>query len=203
MTTTMVTTMKVSILLSVHPAGTFVATGHFSCLSLASLEEQCALFNLSLLDVLSVGCKSICMKNAKNKRAAAPLTGVDTNAVMLPSGFKHGIGMKEKIAIMHLVQQQMMATTRIDDLEFETMSKTTDLLKDELNFALAIVHELRIMDKDDDAGKNVFELKKRLTEQNIELQEYQTRKRHNREEEKSKGLLFKTFILSVNCNYHQ
>jgi hypothetical protein len=91
---------------------------------------------------------------------------------------------------VHLAQQQMMATTRNDKLEFETMSKTINLLKDELNFALAIVRELQIMDKEDDAWKNVFELQKRLVEQNVELQEYQTRKRQKREEEKTKGSIF-------------
>jgi hypothetical protein len=172
---------------------------------LAPLEEQCSLFNLASLDALAVGRKAIHASNAKNKRAAAapnaPVVSIDGNAVTSPSGFKRGIGIKEKTAIVHLAQQQMMATTRDDELEFETMSKTIDVLKDELNFALAIVRELQIMDKEDDAWKNVFELQKRLAERNVELREYQIRKRQKREEEKRNGSIFDTFISSVNRNY--
>jgi hypothetical protein len=172
---------------------------------LAPLEEQCSLFNLASLDALAVGRKAIRASNAKNKRAAAApnarVVGIDGNAVTSPSGFKRGIGIKEKTAIVHLAQQQMMALTRDDELEFETMSKSIDVLKDELNFALTIVRELRIMDKEDEAWKNVFELQTRLAERNVELREYQIRKRQKREEEKRNGSIFDTFISSVNCNY--
>jgi hypothetical protein len=42
---------------------------------------------------------------------------------MLPSGFRRGVGMKEKTVIVHLAQQQMMATTRETEMEFKTISK--------------------------------------------------------------------------------
>jgi hypothetical protein len=160
------------------------------------LEEQCALFNLSSLDALSVGRKMIHSNNAKNKRTAAPLTGVDTNAAMLPSGFKLGIDMKEKTAIVHLAQQQMMATTRNDKLKFEMMSKTIDVLKDELNFALAIVRELQIMDKEDDAWKNVFDLQKKLAETNRAERIPDKEEAKERGGKKRNGSIFDTFISS-------
>jgi hypothetical protein len=62
------------------------------------------------------------------------------------------------MAIVHLAQQQMMANTCDDELEFDTISKSIDVIKGELNFALSIVKQLDIMDKDDDAWKNIFNL---------------------------------------------
>jgi hypothetical protein len=185
---------------------------------LAPLEEKSGLFNLDSLDALAVGRKAIraaASKAAKNKTAAGPddasVTGAagridGTNAggvaaAISPSGFKSGIGIKEKTAIVHLAQQQMMANTRDDELEFETMSKSIDVLKDELNFALAIVRELKIMDKQDEAWKTVFLLQKKLSKRNLELTEFQARKRKKREEDRNNGSIFDSFLKSVNPNY--
>jgi hypothetical protein len=94
-----------------------------------------------------------------------------------------------------------MASTRDDELEFETISKSIDVIKDELNFALAIVKQLGIRDKEDDVWKNVFNLQKMFAKRNRELTEYQANKRQKREEEKKNGSVFDTFLKSVNRNY--
>jgi hypothetical protein len=182
---------------------------------LAPVSEQCALFNVDSLDALAVGRKAIRAASAKKKKndrdhnpkddrdrdPDAPLTPLDINAVMSPSGFKRGMGMKEKTAIVHLAQQQMIASTRDDELEFDTITKSIELIKDELKFALEIVRELKVTDKDDDAWKTVFQLQKRLSQKNHELTDYQANKRYKREEEKKKGSIFDSFLKSVNQNY--
>lgn len=182
---------------------------------LAPLEEKSGLFNLDSLDALAVGRKAIraaASKASQNKTAADPRDasvtgGIDgpnaggVAAAISPSGFKSGIGIKEKTAIVHLAQQQMMANTRDDELEFETMSKSIDVLKDELNFALAIVRELKITDKQDEAWKTVFLLQKQLSKRNLELTEFQARKRKKREEDRNNGTIFDSFLKSVNPNY--
>jgi hypothetical protein len=180
---------------------------------LAPVNEQCALFNLDSLDALAVGRKAI--RAVKKKDAcgggrgggpgggSSPSNAIDiTNTgIMSPSGFKRGIGMKEKTAIVHLAQQQQQAATRDDELEFETMSKSIEVIKDELNFALAIVRELKISDRDDEAWTKVFDLQKNLSLQNRELMEYRAKKRQKREDERNKGSVFDTFLKSVNRNY--
>lgn len=89
---------------------------------LAPLDEQCALFNVDSLDALTVGRKQIRADKAKKKKGAGGhLIALDTNNSMSPSGFKRGIGIKEKTAIVHLAQQQVMASKRDDELEFETV----------------------------------------------------------------------------------
>jgi hypothetical protein len=179
--------------------------------------EQCALFNVDSLDALAVGRKAIHAASAKKKKndcdhnpkddhdrdrdPDAPLTPLDTNAVMSPSGFKRGMGMKEKTAIVHLAQQQMITSTRDDELEFNMITTSIALIKDELKFALEIVRELKVMDKDDDAWKTVFQLQKRLSQKNHELTDYQANKWYKREEEKKKGSIFDSFLKSVNQNY--
>jgi hypothetical protein len=86
-------------------------------------------------------------------------------------------------------------------MERSNRDKSIDVIKDELNFALAIVRELRITDKDDDAWKNVFNLQKKFAKRNQELTEYQSKKRQKREEEKKNGSIFDSFLKSVNRNY--
>ena len=75
-------------------------------------------------------------------------------------------------------------------------------MKDELNFALAIVRELRIMDKEDDAWKTVFDLQKKYALKKKELSNFQARKRQKREEEKNNGSIFDNFLRSVSSNYN-
>jgi hypothetical protein len=145
---------------------------------LAPLDEHCALFNVNLLDALTIGRKQIRANRAKKKKGTGgPLIALDTNNSMSPSGFKHHIGIKEKTAIVHLAQQQVMASKRDDELEFEVMSKSIDVIKDELNFALAIVKQLGITDKEDNAWQNVFDLQKKFAEINREFTKYQANKR--------------------------
>jgi hypothetical protein len=69
---------------------------------LAPLDEQSTLFNLDSLDALAVGRKTIRGDIAKKKKAAGgPLIALDTNNPSLsPSGFKRGIGIKEKTVIV-------------------------------------------------------------------------------------------------------
>lgn len=86
-------------------------------------------------------------------------------------------------------------------MERSNRDKSIDVIKDELNFALAIARELRITDKDDDAWKNVFNLQKKFAKRNQELTEYQSKKRQKREEEKKNGSIFDSFLKSVNRNY--
>jgi hypothetical protein len=128
---------------------------------LAPLTEKSPLFNVDSLDALSQGRAAIRAKNAKNKKVAA-FSSSNADAATSPSGFKRGIGIKEKAAIVHLSQQEKMASTRDDELEFEAIRSRIVVVKDELNFALAIVRELRLMDKEDeDAWKTVIDLSKR------------------------------------------
>jgi hypothetical protein len=156
---------------------------------MAPLDEQCALFNVDSLDALTIGRKQIRADKAKKKKGGAggPLIALDTNNSMSPSGFKRGIGIKEKTAIVHLAQQQVMASKRDDELEFETMSKSIDVIKDELNCALAIVKQLGITDKEDSVWQNVFDLQKKFAEINREFTEYQLNKRQKREQDKKSG----------------
>jgi hypothetical protein len=64
------------------------------------------------------------------------------------------------------------------------MSKSIDVIKDELNFALAIVKQLGITDKEDNAWKNYFDLQEKFAKRNREFTEYQANKRQKREEER-------------------
>jgi hypothetical protein len=109
---------------------------------------------------------------------------------------------KEKSAIVHLAQQQAAAArARADELEFETICKSMDFVKDELNIALAIVRQLGIDDKEDDNWKRVFELQKKMAEKNQELSDFQERKRQKREEEGRNASIFDNLLQSVNRKY--
>jgi hypothetical protein len=94
-----------------------------------------------------------------------------------------------------------MASVRNDELEFETISKTINVVKDELNFALNIVRQLEITDKEDPAWQNVFNLQKKFGEKSKELTDFQARKRQKKEEENKKESIFDNFLQSVNRNY--
>jgi TRAP-type mannitol/chloroaromatic compound transport system substrate-binding protein len=76
--------------------------------------------------------------------------------------------------------QFMVSTCRGDKLKFETFSKSFDVIKDELNFTFAIVHELRITNKDNNAWKNVFDLQKKFAKRNIEFTEIQEEAKERR-----------------------
>jgi hypothetical protein len=171
---------------------------------LAPLDVKSALFNVQSLDLLCQGRAAIRANNAKNKKAAAysvSSSSADTDAGTSPSGFKRGMGIREKSAIVHLAQQERMASVRNDELEFETISKTINVVKDELNFALNIVRQLEITDKEDPAWQNVFNLQKKFGEKSKELTDFQARKRQKKEEENKKESIFDNFLQSVNRNY--
>jgi hypothetical protein len=174
---------------------------------LVPVEDKSALFNVDSLDDLVQGRASIRAENAKSKRAGASNSQprdssiVDLTSADSPSGFKRGMTNKEKSAIVHLAQQQAAARARADELEFETISKSMDFVKDELNIALAIVRQLGIDDKEDDNWKRVFELQKKMREKNRELSDFQERKRQKREEEGRNGSIFDNLLQSVNRKY--
>ena len=171
---------------------------------LAPLDVKSSLFNVESLDLLSQGRASIRANNAKNKKAAAlsvSSSSAHAEAGTSPSGFKRGMGIREKSAVVHLAQQERMASVRNDELEFETISRSISVVKDELNFALNIVRQLDITDKDDPAWQNVFNLQKKFSEKSNELTDFQARKRQKKEEENKHGSIFDKFLQSVNTNY--
>jgi hypothetical protein len=174
---------------------------------LAPLKEKSSLLNVDSLDSLVQSRASIRSENAKEKSSKrtnepqVPSTVIDLSTADSPSGFKRGLPIRDKSAIVHLAQQQVAASARADELEFETISRSMDAVKDELNFSLTIVGQLGIKDKDDDAWKRVFELQKQFAEKNKELLDFQERKRQKREEETKNGSIFDSLLRSVNRNY--
>jgi hypothetical protein len=174
---------------------------------LAQEKEKSSLLNVDSLDSLVQSRASIRAENAKEKSSKRmnqpqePSTVVDLSTADSPSGFKCGMPMRDKSAIVHLAQQQVAASARADELEFETISRSMDAVKDELNFSLTIVSQLGIKDKEDDAWKRVFELQKQFAEKNKELLDFQARKRLKREEEAKKGSMFDSLLRSVNRNF--
>lgn len=170
---------------------------------LAPLKEKSCLLNVDSLDVLVQSRASIRAENAKSSKRNQPhVPTVDlSTAADSPSGFKRGMPMKDKSVIVHLAQQQVAASARADELEFETISRSMDAVKDELNFSLTIVGQLGIVDKGDNTWKRVFELQKQFAEKNKELSDFQERKRQKREEERKNGSIFDNLLHSVNRNY--
>jgi hypothetical protein len=166
---------------------------------MAPMDRRSPLFNIENLDELCKGRKEIRKEEADRKRKERD-GAINASSALGVDGDKRGLGLKERSTIVHLSQQQRMADTRDDELEFETISKRIDSIQARINSKLNIAKQLGITNEEHQVFKDIVALEEKMDALSDELDAFQAAKKAKKADNKESSLA--SFLGGVSTVYN-